>query len=181
MTSKVGKRYALSVLEAAGDQKKVGELLTDFALIHKALTENKHLLNMLKSPIVRSDKKNAVLEGIFTGKVQPLTLLLLHILTHKGRVAYLPEIMEGFKELLDEQNGIETIEVQSPFEMNTIQSEELRKKLEGYTSKKVQIQFSLDKQMIGGLKIKIGDTVIDGSVRHKLEMLKATFTADILN
>lgn len=181
MISRIGRRYAMAVLSVAEAQNNVGTVLTDFSLIESVIKGSRELTAVLRSPIVKRDQKGRILQEIFKGKVSDQTLSLLSILSRKGREAYIDDVARELRSLIDEKNGLVTVEVRSAVNLGEIQSEDLRKKLETYTAKKIRINFSIDKELIGGLSVQIGDTVIDGSVKHKLEQLRQQFTADILN
>jgi F-type H+-transporting ATPase subunit delta len=87
-------------------------------------------------------------------------------------------IIEQFRLLVDERMGIVRAEVSSAVALNKQQEKGLVRQLEGYTGKKVQVQYSLDRSLQGGFTARIGDTVFDASIRHQLELLRKKFIAD---
>jgi len=181
MHSLVGRRYALALMEVAKEQNIVGELMKDFDLIEQTMAEAKPLQLAVQSPLIQPYKKSALLKEIFLGKVSQQVATFLTLLANKGRAEYLPEVIQEYRALLDEQNGIISVDVKSAVDLDTAQAEKIKTQLETYTSKKVRVNLATDKQLIGGLTVQIGDTVLDGSIQHQLSELKNNLVAGALN
>jgi len=181
MKSIVGRRYALALLEVAEEKNLIQSFLNDFEIIEKALNEVKELDLAITSPLIQADKKDAILKNIFQDKVSEEISGFLHLISKKGRANALKEIIEAFKVLLDEKNGIVEVDVKSAVELDKIQSDALKQKLDRYTSKNTRIRLSVDKELIGGLTVKIGDTVLDSSIKHQLAQLSDSFKQGAFN
>lgn len=181
MKSIVGRRYALALLEVAEEKNLIQSFLNDFEIIEKALNEVKELDLAITSPLIQADKKAAILKNIFQDKVSEEISGFLHLISKKGRANALKEIIEAFKVLLDEKNGIVEVDVKSAVELDKIQSDALKQKLDRYTSKNTRIRLSVDKELIGGLTVKIGDTVLDSSIKHQLAQLSDSFKQGAFN
>jgi len=89
--TRIATRYAKSLIELAIEQGKLEQVSADVNTL-KAAAKNRDLYLFLKSPIIHADKKIAVLDAIFKGKVDDFTLSYLHLLVNKGREQYIPEI-----------------------------------------------------------------------------------------
>ncbi len=181
MRSIVGRRYALALLEVAEEKKIVDTFLSDFKLIEQTLNESKELDLAISSPLIQVEKKAGFLKAIFEGKVSKDISVFLDLIARKGRANHLRQIIVAFKGLLDEKNGIIEVEVKSAVELDKIQSNELKQKLDKFTSKNTRIRLSTDKELIGGLTVKIGDTVLDSSIRHQLSQLSESFKQGSFN
>lgn len=177
----VGRRYALALIEVAEQQNKLGDMIKDLAVVDEAISWSKELRLALHSPLIQGYKKAAFLTTLFQGQVSDQTVAFLKLLANKGRANLLAAVIQEFKTLLDEKSGIITVEVKSAVELDDVQSEELKQKLEKFTAKKIRIRLATDKELIGGLTVKIGDTVLDGTIKHKLEMLREQLVSGSLN
>lgn len=168
-------------MSAAEAQNNLDAVTADFELIGKTLKGSKDLVAVLQSPVVKQDAKEKILKQIFDGKISKQMMSFLVLISQKGRERFIDETVVDFKSMLDAKNGIVPVEVKSAVDLDALQSDALRTKLETFTSKKIRITMSIDKALIGGLSVRIGDTVIDGSVKHKLEQLRERFIGEILN
>jgi F-type H+-transporting ATPase subunit delta len=169
---KISKRYAVSLLESAGDKKLIDAVSIDMQLVVSALKSSKELVHALSSPLIKSNVKLAILEEIFKSKVNPDSMAFLRFLVDKNRENLLENIAEIFLELKDEQDGIVTVEVRAPESFTGEQLEKFKGNLEGILNKKVRLNLKIDSDIIGGFIAKVDDTVFDASLKHQLELLK---------
>jgi len=181
IVSKAARRYAAALLQLAEETKQVDLILNDMVLIKNTVRGSKDLLLMLKSPVVSEQDKLVILEKIFTDKVQKLTINFIRIAIEKSREDIIDQVAQAYIEAYNEAKGIVDIEVFSAHELTDEHTQALRKSLENYLSKTVQLSLKQKAVLRGGLAIKIGDTVIDGTVKHKLEELEQMFLTNALN
>lgn len=175
LVSKAARRYASALLETAKDQKSVEDTLKDILFIKNTIDNSKDLLLFLKSPVIKPDDKDAVLKSIFEKHVGKLSNEFVKLVSTKERTDLLPEIVVAFVKQYNEYAGIIEVEVRTAKALEDAQVKELQKVLEKTTSKKVEMNLKEDAELKGGLLVKIQDTVIDGTVKHKLEQLEQTF------
>jgi F-type H+-transporting ATPase subunit delta len=180
MKSLVGQRYALSLLQAA-DAATENMIRADFETISATLSESRQLQSMLRSPVVKSADKAAVLRQIFEGKISPKTMQMLELLVRKGRGEFIPDVITEFNRLLDKRDGVIDVNVRSAVAMDGAEQLDLAKKLEAMTGKKVRLNVGVQQDLIGGFTARIGDTVIDGSIKQKLAQLRERFKTGALN
>jgi F-type H+-transporting ATPase subunit delta len=169
---KVSKRYAVSLLESAGEKKLVDAVYGDMQLIAATLGANKELIHVLSSPIIRPNVKLTILEEIFKSRVNSDTMAFLKFLVDKNRENLLENIAKIFLDLKDEQDGIVNVEVKAPEIFTEDQLEKFKANLEKTLDKKVRLNLKIDSEIIGGFVAKVGDTVFDASLKHQLELLK---------
>ena len=169
---KVSKRYAISLLESAGEKKLVDTVCGDIQFIASTLEANKEIMRILSSPIIKSNVKLTILEEIFKTRVNPDTMAFLKFLIDKNRENLLDSIARIFLELKDEQDGIVNVEVRAPEFFTGDQLEKFKANLEKTLNKKVRLNLKIDSEIIGGFVAKVGDTVFDASLKHQLELLK---------
>jgi F-type H+-transporting ATPase subunit delta len=172
---KAARRYATSLIQVAIERKEVDTILEDITLIDNTLKSSRELVLFLKSPIIKRDKKKKVLDELFGNKINELTQMFIDIMIRKDREDILPDIFKSFIDQYNEYVGIINISVVSADKLNDHQIDDLKKSLEQKTNKKVQLEISENKSLRGGLKVRIVDTVIDGTVQHKLEQLESLF------
>lgn len=169
------RRYARALLEVAEEGGLIEQVAKDLEVIRETLESSRDIVTMLKSPIIKGDTKARILKEIF-GELGEKTLLFINLLCRKKRASILLDVIEEFSALRDERRGIVNVDVTSAIELDDEQSKKLIDGLAGYTGKKVRAKLSLDKALIGGATVKIGDTILDNSVRHQLEMLNEALT-----
>jgi F-type H+-transporting ATPase subunit delta len=172
--SKAAKRYAKALLSFAIEQNEMENVATEMELIAATCASSKDLVTLLKSPVVKSDKKRAILNKIFAGKIGTITLKFMEVMTRQGREDLLPEIANAFKFVYREHKGIVTAEIITAIPL----TEEGRKKALAFITNiydKVELTEKVDKSLIGGFIIRVGDKQYDESVARKLNSLKREF------
>ncbi|RNC85571.1 MAG: ATP synthase F1 subunit delta [Balneola sp.] len=175
LVSKAARRYATALLETAKEQKVVDPILKDILFVKNTIDGSKELIAFLKSPIIKPDDKKAALSTLFSKEVNKLTAEFISLIASKERAAILHEITVAFIHQYNQYAGIIEVEVRTATSLDAKQVTNLKKALENSTSKKVELDLKEQPELKGGLMVKIDDTVIDGTVKHKLEQLQQTF------
>lgn len=173
--TKAARRYATALLESAKETNAVDDILADINLIKNTLEDSKELIVFLRSPVIKFDDKMQALEKIFSDRVQDMTNRFLQLLARKNRIHLLDQITEAFIQRYNKYAGIIEIDVYSARELDDAQQDDLHKALENKTGKKVDMNLTLDESLKGGLAVRIEDTVIDGTIKHKLQELEQKF------
>ncbi len=175
---RIATRYAKSLMDLAIEQGKLDKISADMQMLHKAVTGSRDFHNMLKSPIIHADKKNAVFSALFKDKVDTLTITYLALLVNKGREAYLPEITAEFVRQHKAMQHITTVTVTTAAEMSDSVLAELRKQLlaSGATTEKLDVVTKVNPELIGGFVLEFDQKRYDASVANKLEVLRNNFT-----
>lgn len=179
MVSKAARRYANALLTTAIEQNILEKIKDDMQLIHQAISDSSELKLFLKSPIIKNDVKKSAMDAIFKGKIEELTFGLISIVSQKRREDLLYGISEGFMDLYNLHHGILEVDVTTAFELDKNQQASLVKELESLTGKTIQMSIIKNEDLIGGLSVRIEDTVYDGSVKYKLNQLKRKFTTAV--
>ena len=171
---RVAKRYAKALIEIAEEAKKLDKITQDMQLIDTMIRSSRELSLFLVSPIIKPEKKKEVLQKIFSDhKVDPLTFKFIMLLVDKNREDVLHDIVKSYQELYDKKMGIVTAEVTTAVEISNSLKEKIEKKIIELTgAKKVKAIYRVDPKIIGGVKIRIADTVYDASIKRKIEILK---------
>jgi F-type H+-transporting ATPase subunit delta len=172
----VAFRYAKSLFDLAQEQNLTETLYSDMQLVGQTIGASRPLALMLKSPIVRNDKKASVLHAVFGAWVNPVTMNFMDIVARKGRDGMLDAIANEFVRLYDQQRGIERATVIT----TTPLTDDLRQRFKAIVanttgSQLVELEEQTDAKLIGGYVLKLGDRQIDASVRSQLNDLRVSF------
>jgi F-type H+-transporting ATPase subunit delta len=175
LVSKAARRYATALLELAKEQDVVDRTLEDILFIKNTLDDSRDLVLFLNSPIIKPDKKVSVLEEIFKSEISELVHRFITLIARKNRQNVLDEIVTAFVDTYNEYAGIISAKVFVAKELDNKQLAKVTKRLEEVTGKKVNVTTKVQEELKGGMAIKIADTVIDGTIKHKLEQLEDVF------
>ncbi|HET6528876.1 MAG TPA: ATP synthase F1 subunit delta [Balneolaceae bacterium] len=178
--TKAARRYANAFLEIAKERDEVESILDDIEFIHNTFEDSHELVIFLKSPIIKYDDKKAALSELFFDEIEEPTRLFIKLLVRKERVSLLNQIAEAFIELYKKYAGIITIDVFVARELDDDQQQALHAKLEKETQKTVEMNITIDESLRGGMAIRIDDTVIDGTVKHKLVELEESLLSTVV-
>jgi len=165
--------YAQAILEIARAEDRVAPVEDDLFRFARALEGSDPLRIALTDPQLPLERRLAVIDELTAGKALPLSAALLGMLIGAGRVNDLGEIVDRFVELAAASRAREVAEVRSAIELTDDQIARLASALSRATGKSVEVKVVVDPSVLGGLVARVGDTVIDGSVRHRLEQMKA--------
>lgn len=171
-TDSVIRGYAealFSVVQAEGELDRVEDELFRFG---KLLETNHELKQALSDQSIDKVQRIKVLEELLEDKVATHTLGLLTFIVAQGRARQLPSILSELSDLAAEARNSVVAEVHSAVALDDRQRKALAEALSKATGKNVEVKVLVDPSIIGGIVAKVGDTVIDGSVRHRLEQLK---------
>ena len=168
-------RYGVSLLETAIEKKNLDVITTDIQLVVDTLAQNKKLLLMLESPVIRPETKLKILKEIFDKKISKDSMDFIEFVISKQRESLLQSIGNRFLELRDEYLGIANVVVSAASEFTNEQKNVLQNRLEKILNKKVRVNFKIDLELVGGFIAKVGDTLYDASIKHQLELLKKQF------
>ncbi len=174
-STRVAHRYAHALMEIAEEQHAVEQVAADLALIGATVKASRDLRLLLASPVIREGKKKAVFQDLWGSQLHRSTMAFLLLLAKKQREPVLPEVIEEFAALHDQKLGVVGAEVRTAVPISTAQEAELRKELSRSTGKRVRLRTSIDPSIRGGLVVRIGDRVVDASVRRQLERLRERF------
>ncbi|MDX5419468.1 MAG: ATP synthase F1 subunit delta [Hymenobacteraceae bacterium] len=172
---RVASRYAKSLIELAEEKNVLEQVQQDMQLFSKTVSQNRDFQLLLRNPIIKSDKKLAVINAVFKGKVQELTSAFFNIVARKNRESLLESIADSFQKQYNELKGIEMAEVISAVPLSPSMRNEIGKKLVAETGKQIQLKESVDPSLIGGFVLKVGDRQIDSSVKNSLRKLRNKF------
>lgn len=175
--SRAASRYVKSLIGLAVERNVLEEVHRDMLLFSKTVRENRQLEVLLLSPVIKHDKKLAILKRIFSGKVSALTLSFFEIITRKNREPLLSDIAHQFHNVYNEFKGIGKAQVTTTLPLDATLRSEFEKLVRKYSAKEqVELVEKVDPELIGGFILNVGDRQIDASVRNKIKTLKLKFS-----
>jgi F-type H+-transporting ATPase subunit delta len=162
-----------SVAEAEDALEPVEDELFRFA---RALEREQGLRDALADPALPAERKRAVLEEILGRRANPVTVNLLGFLVEQGRARDLPAIVDELVALAAERRQAAVAEVRTAVPLDAEHRERLAEALGKATGKKVELKVVVDPSVVGGVVARVGDQVIDGTVRRRLELARERLT-----
>lgn len=173
MAKLVAKSYGDALFELAVEENKVDLLFEEVNCVAELIEKNKELSKILKHPKIMKEEKLHIIEDIFKGRVSDDIVGLLEMVVSKDRYGEISEIFEYFISAVKEFKNIGVVSVESAVPLTEKQKKQVEDRLietTKYTS--VEMHYHICPELIGGMTIRIGDRVIDSSIRTKLEYLK---------
>ncbi len=169
---KVLDPYAQALLSLGQSSNLVEALGDDAGVMLETLNSSPELQQFLESPMASQDAKKAVLKQVFGGKVQPFMENFLMLLVDRGRIQYIFGICQQYRVLMRKLKGIVLAEVTSTVELTAEQRSQIQQRVQSMTgAAEVQIESTLDPDLIGGVVIKAGSQVIDASLKGQLRQI----------
>ncbi len=169
----VVRRYAVTLLAAADETGETEAVQRDVERLLEIVRQSGELAEFLASPLTASQVQANVLRELFSGKVEVLTLNFLQLMSVRGRASIIGAALESFLDQVAEREGIISAEVRSAVALNEEQCQRLRECLEHRSGRTVRLDVQVDASLRGGVVVRVGDTVFDGSVNTYIERLRA--------
>jgi len=174
--STIARPYAEAAFRLADSQDKLAEWSVTLANL-SAVAADARVRAAIGDPNLPATKVAGLIISILSGKLTGETENFVRVLAENGRLEVLAEIRTQYEALKNQREGTIEAEIATAFEMDAAQLADLVSRLEKKTGRKVKARVSVDKSLIGGVKIVIGDKVIDGSARAQLGALETALKA----
>lgn len=172
ITASLAGRYAAALYDLAGEQGVVTAVETDLDTLAAAVRESADLAALLKNPEVSRDAAAKAVDAVAEHlKVSPLTRNFLGVLAANRRLASLPDVVRAFTAIAAAARGEVTAEVTTAHPLDEAQLAQLADKLKAREGRSVTVKAHVDPAILGGLVVKIGSRMIDGSIRTRLNSL----------
>ena len=168
-------RYAKAILNLAKDSKEESVVNDDMLFISKTISENDDLEVMLKSPIVKSSDKIKVLNALFEGKINNITLGLFHLLEGNKRIAMLQPISKQYAIIYDFDKSMQVAKVTTAVPLSKEIEKEVLAKIVALTGDKANLENVINPAILGGFILRVGDVQYDASISNHLNELKKEF------
>jgi len=173
MAKLISKTYGDALLEIAVEESKIDVFAEEITAIMSILNENPDFGKLMNNPRISVEGKQDVLKNVFEGKISKEILGFFSMIISKGRYAQIDEILEYFLGEVKKINGVGVAFVKTPVELKPEQKANIEKRLLETTNfKKMEMHYSIDESLIGGMQIRIGDRVVDSSILTKINKLQ---------
>lgn len=173
LADQLAQRYAEALVQLAREHDALANLETQLNLVETGFAENPDLAEMFYHPTVPSQAKKEIITKVFSAEVSELVLHFLLLLVDKGRETILPAVVKESIRLANAARNIVEAEVTAAIELGEAEQQTLAAKLSALTGKGIVLRIKVDPQIIGGIIVRIGDKLIDGSVASRLASMKA--------
>jgi len=175
----IAERYAKSLFELALETGKLEQVRKDMDLMLDVCLNNRDFRQLLVSPVIRPDKKIAVMDAIFTGKIEELTRQFYHLLSQKRREKFLEGIARQFIAKYKKHHNIHVIEIRSAAPLNKELREKIIDIIETRTKGTVELTEIIDKGLIGGFIVSDEGRRYDASLTTTIKKLKKEFEENL--
>jgi len=168
----VAKRYADALFQLASEKNSVDQLISELQIVKEVFQNNNEISDFLNHPRVNNDEKMKLIDEAFE-KCDEDVIHTIKILVERHRIDIMTLIVDAFIEQYNETNGIAAATVYSVREISDDEKEKIAASLKKQLNKKsISIVNIVDPSLLGGIRIRVGNTIYDGSIRGKLNRIK---------
>jgi F-type H+-transporting ATPase subunit delta len=171
MSDRIGA-YAAALLEVAKAEGSLETVEEELFRVARTLEANDELRTTLSDPALPVDRRQRIVEELLGPRASPVTTALVSFVVGAGRSRDLPAIIDRLVRRAAEERAEAVAEVRTAVPLTEDQRRRLAEALSRATGKRVSVKVVVDPRVLGGVVAQVGDTVIDGSIRHRLEALK---------
>ncbi len=173
MAKLISKTYGDALFETALERDKIDGLFSEADAVRGIFSENPELLRLFDHPNIMKEEKLQVMEAVFDGRLSDEMMAFLRIVIEKGREGELPATLSWFMDRVKEHKHIGKAYVTSAAALSEAQKKQIEDRLLATTSYEAfEMNFTVDESLIGGLVIRIGDRVVDSSIKNRLYEMK---------
>ncbi len=177
---RLASRYAKSLIDLAQEQHSLEETLQDVQIIDATIRASREFGNMLRSPIIKADKKQAIFDAVLGGNIGTLTRAFVKLLTEKGREANLAEIASAFISQYREMKNISMVKLITAAPVSEQVKESIRQKVAAaMPGRQVEMSTEVKAELIGGFVLEMGDKLVDASIRRDLADIRKQFLQNL--
>ncbi|NEW08904.1 F0F1 ATP synthase subunit delta [Paenibacillus sp. SYP-B3998] len=167
----VAKRYAKALFEVAREKGVISQVEEELKSVGSAIRDNADLQKFLNHPNVGTSVKTDLLKQIFEGKVSEMVANTLQVLIDKGRQSILTALVSDYVKIANEALGQASATVYSALTLTEAQQAEIASQFSKVTGKTIRVENVVEPKLLGGIQVRIGDRLYDGSLAGKLDRL----------
>jgi len=172
MAKLASKVYGEALFQVAVEENRIDGMMEEIRAVREALEQNQELSVLMEHPKIIKEEKVRLMENCFKGQVSDDVTGFLTVVVSKGRFRELPAMFDYLTMRMKEYKKIGVVTVRSAVELRREQKERIRERLMATTDyKSLEITWLVEESLIGGMVIRIGDRVVDSSLKYKLEQL----------
>ena len=174
--SRVSNRYAKSLLDLALEKGQLEQVREDMLLVFSTVRDSKELEIMLRSPVIKTDKKQEILKAIFGGKIGVITTEFIDIITRKRREGELEGIANAFLNQYKKHKQILTAVITTANGLDEKLRTQVTDIVKGAAGNQVELIEQINKDLIGGFVLRVGDNQVDASILRQIRNLDRSFS-----
>lgn len=176
----VASRYAKAMYEIAAQEGRILEIEDELRSLVIVLNDDQEVKQFIDSPNVsESDKWKALATGL-EEKISKPVVSLAKLIIERGRVEILPELLNSYIKITSDTLGLANATVYTTYPLNDQEKENVATEFGALLNKKIRVINEIDSELLGGMKVRIGDTLYDGSLAGKLKRLEKSFRRQAL-
>jgi F-type H+-transporting ATPase subunit delta len=168
----VAQRYAKALLDLSSDDISKENVLEELSDVTQSVTNSNDLNRVMNSPVISKEEKKNLLVKLFGENTSNTILNLLKLLVDKDRFNILESISKEYKNEVNKLNNLLNINITSAIDLTDSDKAMIKVKLEHILKKDIELDWSVNSDIIGGLVFEVGDNIIDTSLRHKLQEIR---------
>jgi F-type H+-transporting ATPase subunit delta len=179
LTRSTARRYAEAAFEIAERDDSMEAWLAAMSVVDERLSQT-DVVRLLTNPAVPTASRVEVLERLLGDDVAGPAHNLFALMIRRGRFELLPAVIREFRRLHARREGIVAATVVSAAQLDEAEQHELHERLVAMTGSRIEMELQVDPALLGGLQVRLGDVLIDGSVRGRLERMRNSFTTSAI-
>ncbi|WP_248929371.1 F0F1 ATP synthase subunit delta [Paenibacillus hamazuiensis] len=168
----VAKRYARALFEVAKERNAVSQVEEELRAVSAAFDSNRDLQKLVQHPGIDVDVKKGLLKQLFENNVSDMVYNTLQLLVDRGREDILGALKLYFTDIANEALGQANATVYTPFELSETELSQIKDQFGKITGKTIRVDSVIDKSLLGGIQVRIGDRLYDGSLSGKLQRIQ---------
>jgi F-type H+-transporting ATPase subunit delta len=173
---RLAARYAKSLVDLAKERGQLEAVFADMKWLQAVCKSNRDFVNMLRSPIIKSDAKGKITEAVTNGNIGELTTAFNRLLINKGRESYLPEIVYAFINQYKDLNNIYTVKLTTAVPASEELKNAIVTQLKQTTAmQQIELETVVNEDIIGGFVLQVGDKLVDASIAYDLKNIARQF------
>jgi len=173
---RLASRYAKSLIDLAEENGQLEQVHADMLYLQQLTKMSREFLNLLRSPIVSSDKKQAAIDSVIGKNVSALTGAFAKLLVNKNREGELPEIISAFISQFKQKKGIHTVKLTTAVAVSDSVKNQLVEQVKKTSGlQNIELQATVDPNIIGGFVLQTGDKLVDASIAYELKQISRQF------
>lgn len=176
---RLASRYAKSLVDLAVEKGQLEAIQADMQVLKQIMKGNPDVVNLLKSPIIKPDKKQKILTAILEGKVGEITAIFINLLVSKGRESNLPEITTEFGKQYNVIRNISRVKITTAVPLDDSTLQVIKQKVENGTDKQIVLETAVEEDLIGGFVLETEDKLYDASILRDLRDIRKQFEKNI--
>jgi F-type H+-transporting ATPase subunit delta len=176
LNPRLAHRYAKALLDIAVEKGQLDQVFADIQWLQAVCKSNSDFVSLLRSPIIKADKKQKIVEAVAKGNIGEITSGFIRLLISKARESHLPEMLTEFVSLYKRHNNINTVKLTTAVAVSNATRDGIIaqvKKAAGV--EKVELEETVNPDIIGGFVLEMGDKMVDASIAYDLREVAKQF------